>query len=125
MSDLLTGSEVCAIVRVHRSYMPRLIAEGLPHAIIGGRYRVARADLDAWMAARTITAGGDASDEIRGRDVLPAPGRTVAGQGAGRTRRIPDRVRSGRALDKGKMAGATEVGPEDLAFPAKRRREAA
>jgi len=50
-NDLLTTEEAAALLKMHRDSIRRLIRNGkIPALLIGGEYRIKRADLEAMTA---------------------------------------------------------------------------
>lgn len=75
-APLLTTAAVCALLGVQRNALARYRAAGLPFVILApGVYRYRRADLDAWLAARTVTGhgGGTGDEEVRQRLPVTCP----------------------------------------------------
>lgn len=70
---LMDSAAVCALLGVQRNALARYRAAGLPFVVLApGVYRYRRADLDAWLAARTVTGhgGGTGDEEVRPRESL-------------------------------------------------------
>ena len=61
----MTRADVAAVLGVHTNYVTRLLNEGLPHLRLGNHVRIRPDDLEAFLAARILRAGG--GDEARRR----------------------------------------------------------
>lgn len=55
-NEFLDEQQVCAVLKIARSTIQqwRQRGEGPPYVKLGFRVRYRRADLDAWLAARTV-----------------------------------------------------------------------
>lgn len=56
-SDLMTGPEVAAYLRIGIATWYRGVYLDIPHVFVGRRRKYRLADVEAWMAQRTQRAG--------------------------------------------------------------------